>query len=154
MITAVKVTLRSFSEKDIPVLQRQTYRDKSANEIRKIMADWNLKEFQAKYFEMFAVLAGDSTVGMISLYQHSKSVVSCGIEIFPEYRGQGFGKEAMALTLETAREKGYKIASNQVRTDNQPSIALHHALGFESDGYVYTNQKGRAVSIYLKPLTS
>ena len=66
MITAVKVTLRSFSEKDIPVLQRQTYRDKSANEIRKIMADWNLKEFQAKYFEMFAVLAGDSTVGMIS----------------------------------------------------------------------------------------
>ena len=154
MITTSRVTLRNFSEKDILVLQQQTYRDKSVSEIREKITDWNLKEHQAKYFEMFAVLAGDSIVGMISLYQHSQSVVSCGIEIFPEYRGQGFGKEAMALALETAKEKGYKIASDQVRTDNQPSIALHYALGFESDGYVYTNQKGRAVSIYLKPLTS
>lgn len=40
----------------------------------------------------------------------------------------------------------------QIRADNVASIALHNSLGFETDGYVYTNKKGNEVLIYIKVL--
>ena len=58
----------------------------------------------------------------------------------------------MVLAMELAHQKGYKIVSQQIRTDNTASIALHKALGFETSGAIYTNAKGNQVSIYLKSL--
>ena len=60
----------------------------------------------------------------------------------------------MLAAMKIAKSKGYQIAFSQIRADNMSSIALHQSLGFESDGYVYKNQKGRDVLIYLKSLFS
>ena len=49
-------------------------------------------------------------------------------------------------------DKGFKIVSQEVRTNNTASIALHCSLGFETSESVFTNAKGNQVSIYLKSL--
>jgi L-amino acid N-acyltransferase YncA len=58
----------------------------------------------------------------------------------------------MRLLLTYAKEKGYKIIQQQVRTDNLPSRKLHEKLGFETDEYVYANRKGHDIVLYLKAL--
>ena len=58
----------------------------------------------------------------------------------------------MIIACQKAKEKGFKIVSQQIRTNNAASIALHSSLGFETNELVYTNAKGNQVSIYLKCL--
>ena len=66
------------------------------------------------------------------------------------YRGKYF--EMFALLMQYAAEKGYRIVQDQVRRDNAASIRLHEKLGFESDGYVYRNQRNQEVVLYLKQI--
>ena len=124
----------------------------SLYEIKELLAKWQEKKFKDKYFEMFAVIKDKEIVGMISLYQHSKNVISCGPEIFASYRKQGIAGEAMLLAMEIAKNKGYKLVSQQIRVNNTASIALHNKLGFETNGYTYKNKKGNDVQIYIKLL--
>ena len=146
------IILRNFIKEDAWNLQRIRYPDLSVEQIETLIYEWNQKRVNDKYFEMFAVLFDKNIVGMLSLYQHSSNVVSIGPEIFEAYRKKGFAKEAMAQACTIAKEKGYKIVSQQIRTNNTASLALHSALGFETNGLTYTNAKGNQVSIYLKSL--
>ena len=146
------ITLRNFDKSYALILQKTSYLKLSVKEIENLISEWNQKQVNSKYFEMFAVLSAGEIVGMISLYQHSTEVISIGPEIFEEHRQKGFAKQAMMLACSIAKEKGYKIVSQQIRTDNVASIALHSSLGFETNGLTYTNTKGNQVAIYLKCL--
>lgn len=146
------ISLRSFCREDAPVLCRLGYADVSVQQAREMIAAWNQKEYNSRYFEMLAILVCGEIVGMISLYQHTDAVVSIGPEVFEPYRRCGYAAEAMHLACDIAAEKGYKIVSQQIRCDNTASLALHRKLGFASDGTVYINSKGNRVSIYLKSL--
>ena len=145
------ITLRNFVKEDALTLQK-SYSHLSVEQTENLICEWNQKRFNDRYFEMFAVLFSEDIVGNISLYQHSSEVVSIGPEIFEPYRRRGFAKESLALACNIAKENGYKIVSQQILTTNAASIALHLSLGFETNGYVYTNAKGNQVSIYLKCL--
>lgn len=145
------VSLRNFTYDDIDVLQHHGYGNLSGTEMQNLIDTWNKKEYNDKYFEMFAVV-DEEVVGFVSIYQLSESVVSCGPEIFPENRQSGYGVKAVSEALKTAKDRGYNIAMAQIRTDNAPSIALHKKLGFETDGSEYINKKGNCVGIYLKYL--
>ncbi|MBE5947715.1 MAG: GNAT family N-acetyltransferase [Lachnospiraceae bacterium] len=144
--------LRNFTEKDLPTLQSYRYKNHSYTELQLMLSDWSKKEIDNRYFEMFAIVHNEEIVGMISLYEHSEHIISCGPEIFEEYRGQGFGFQAMKLALDIAKNKGYEVASAQIKKDNVASIALHKKLGFESDFYPYTNKKGNEVFVFIKAL--
>lgn len=144
--------LRNFTEKDITTLQSRRYKNHSYTELQSILSEWSKKEIDNRYFEMFAIVHNEEIVGMISLYEHSEHIISCGPEIFEEYRGQGLGFQAMKLALDVAKNKGYEIASAQIKKDNVASIALHKKLGFESDFYPYTNKKGNEVFVFIKAL--
>jgi len=145
------ITLRNFVKEDALTLQK-SYSHLSVEQTENLICEWNQKRFNDRYFEMFAVLFSEDIVGNISLYQHSSEVISIGSEIFEPYRRRGFAKESLALACNIAKENGYKIVSQQILTTNAASIALHLSLGFETNGYVYTNAKGNQVSIYLKCL--
>lgn len=145
------VILRNFQPFDLPALQEQ-YTSMSISDMQAMISDWNKREYQGRYFEMFAVVNDGVIVGTISLYQLTVSVVSIGPEIFPAYRRRGFGKEAVLWALRMAREKGYKMVAQQIQCDNAPSIALHESLGFETDRYIYTNRKGKEVFLFYKAL--
>ena len=146
------IQLRSFEKEDASELQKYGYSGMSAEQIEVLICDWSKKQFDGKYFEMFAIVSDGKIVGTVSLYQHSSEVVSIGPEVFGEYRRKGIGKEAVTLACQFAKEKGFKIVSQQIRLNNAASIALHRSLGFETNGFVYTNSKGNEVSIYLKCL--
>ena len=146
------ITLRNFLDSDAPIFQEKHSKHLSIEEIRDMFRKWNVKEYEGKYFEMFAIVKDEEIVGRISLYQHSENVISCGPEIFEGYCRLGFAKEAMMLAMDIAKSKGYKVVMQQIRADNVASIALHNSLGFETDGYVYRNKKGNEVLIYIKVL--
>lgn len=149
-----KCVLRNFipNQEDIGTLQKFYCPNMSIRAIEKMVGDWNLFDYRGKYFEMFAIVRDEKVVGTLSLYEHSKSVVSIGIELFWGCCRKGHGTAAMKNALEICREKGYKIVYQQVRTDNIGSIRLHHKVGFETDNYIYKNQKGQDVILFFKAL--
>lgn len=147
------IVLRHFTSHDAAALQRLKFPDRPLGQVEAIIAEWETKTFQNRYLEMLAILRRGTVVGTISLYQHSKDVVSLGPEVFPPYRRQGFAREVMLLAMELARAKGYQTVSQQIRADNAASIALHRSLGFQTDGSVFTNGKGNRAVIYVKPLS-
>lgn len=146
------IALRNFVDNDAELFQEKHSKHLSIEEIRELFRKWNVKEYEGKYFEMFAIVKDEAVVGRISLYRHSENVISCGPEIFEGYCRQGFAKEAMLLAMDVAKSKGYKVVLQQIRVNNVASIALHNSLGFETDGYVYRNKKGNEVLIYIKSL--
>ena len=146
------ILLRNFKKEDALELQEHGFPDLSTEQVEALICDWSKKQFDGKYFEMYAIVVDEKIVGTISLYQHSSKVVSIGPDVFCEYRRKGFAKEAMISACQIAKEKGFKIVSQQIRTNNTASIALHRSLGFETSEHVFTNAKGNQVSIYLKSL--
>ena len=146
------ISLRNFILDDAVHLQKNKHPNLSVQEVEQLICEWNQKHWNGKYFEMFAILLDGSIVGTVSLYQHSTEVISIGPEIFEAYRKKGYAKQAMLCACNIAKEKGYKIVSQQILTDNTASIALHASLGFETNSLIYTNSKGNSVAIYLKCL--
>ena len=146
------VSIRRFLDSDIDTVRADLYPYLSMEEIRLMVQAWNSGSYQGKRFEMFAVLNGKEIVGTISLYEHSKSVASIGAEILELHKRKGYAYEANLLLLEYAKQIGYKVIQNQVRTDNAASIRLNEKLGFESDKYVYKNKRDQAVYLFLKAL--
>ena len=145
------ITLRRFAIEDAPYLQER-YSNFSREQIEGMIHEWNSGKFDGRYFEMLAIISGGRIVGTISLYEHSSDVISIGPEVFEPYRKNGYGREAMLNAFKIAADREYKIVSQQIRTDNAVSIALHLSLGFETSGAVYTNAKENQVAIYLKSL--
>ena len=148
----IMILLRNFRKEDAFELKKYGYSNLSTEQVETLIYDWDKKQFNGKYFEMYAIVSDEKIVGSVSLYQHSSEVVSIGPEIFCEYRRNGFAKEAMIRAFQIAKEKGFKIVSQQIRTNNVASIALHRSLGFETSEPIFTNAKGNQVSIYLKSL--
>lgn len=146
------ISLKNFTSADAPTLRRYTYPDMSVEQIKSIISKWNEKQCNGKFFEMFAIWHHETLVGSISLFQQSAEVISIGPEIFPSYQRKGYAKQALRFACAMAKEKGYKIVSQQIRVSNAASIALHKSLGFETNDIIYTNAKGNQVSIYLKSL--
>ncbi|MBR5837674.1 MAG: GNAT family N-acetyltransferase [Victivallales bacterium] len=146
------ISLRHFMETDAERLQANQLHGKSMKDMLSLIHEWKTKSYNGKYFEMFAVVNDADVVGSISLFEHSPSVASIGVEIFANHRRKGYAADAMRLLLKYAMEKGYRIIQQQIRTNNAASLSLHEKLGFETDGYVYVNQKGHDVLLYLKVL--
>ncbi len=144
--------LRNFCEGDISDLQKNRYGDMDYQALRDLIEEWNQKTHKNRYFEAFAVHADEELVGTVSLYQITGFAVSVGAEIFTAHLRKGHATRAVSEALKIAKGKGYTLAMDQVRTDNEASIALHKKLGFETDGYEYQNRRGLPVCLWLKAL--
>ena len=109
------------------------------------------KSHSGRYFELFAVMDDDSCVGFVSLYETAPRQISCGPEIKPQYRQQGYGYLAVRAALERATLMGYTKALAQIRQDNSSSIALHKKLGF-TQCRSFLNRNGHSVFEFQKTL--
>lgn len=145
------MTLRNFGNSDIPQLQK-AYSDMSQEDLRTLIETWNKKEYDHNYFEMYAAIENGVILGQASLYGRSEHIVSCGLELYPEFRRKGYGTTACLRLLELAKQKGFTIAVGQVRADNAASIALCRKVGFEAEDYTYVNKKGNDVYCFIKAL--
>lgn len=147
------VVLRHFALDDAATIQKKRYPAKARAEIEQLIRAWNKETYSGKRFAMLAIVHDDEPVGFCSWFEHTKSVVSFGVDVWEGERKKGYAFMALTQLEECVREKGFAIVQDQVRADNVASIRLHEKLQFETDGYVYRNQKGGKVLLFLKALT-
>ncbi|MDE7181866.1 MAG: GNAT family N-acetyltransferase [Clostridia bacterium] len=143
--------LRNFEKSDIEQLQKHE-NSLSKADLEKLIQTWNEKKYFDKYFEMFAIIENGELIGKASLYERSEHIVSCGLELYPEFCGKGYGTQAYSLLLSFAKQKGFIIAVAQVHADNIASIALNRKMGFEAEDYTYVNKKGNSIYYFIKSL--
>ena len=146
----IVMQLRNFEKQDASILSDKMYGNLSNEQIEDMIRQWNTKQYDGKYFEMFAVVDNGVIVGMLSLYQIKEKTLHIGPVIFPEFRKNGFAKAAMTRAFDMAKKTGCRTISQQIRLDNVASIALHRSLGFELVGTPFVNAKGNEVCIYEK----
>lgn len=146
------ISLRNFILEDAEMLQQQRYHRMTVENIKAMINRWNTGNFHGHYFVMLAIFHEEQMVGMVSLYHFTEHIVSIRPEIFPEHRRKGYATYALQHLMEMAGELGYTIVSQQVRVDNEVAISLHKSLGFETDGYLYTDRNGAKVMVYLKTI--
>lgn len=145
------ISLHPVNHKDGNLFADSSY-ETMPSELMREMIDASLaKMHDGSFFELFAVMDDALCVGFVSLYGLSDTEISCGPEIKPQYRKQGFAYHAVTLAMKYAKQIGYIKASAQVRRDNTASVALHHKLGFHVCGEGI-NKKGNPVFWFEKGL--
>lgn len=144
--------LRSFEKQDAVMLSKELYQNLTVEQIEDMICKWSTKQYEGKYFEMFAIVVDGVVVGRVSLYECREKTIHIGPEIFCKFRKKGYAKEAMNMACDIAKERGCHLISQQIRLDNVASIALHNSLGFQMVGTPFANPKGNKVCIYEKSL--
>ena len=146
MISLKPITLNNIND------FKGTSYDKISFEQKLGMIQQSIKKtYNNFYFEFLTVYKNDTIIGFMSLYAHSKHIISCAPEIKEEFKNKGFGFSAETSALKYAKEKGYTIAFASVEDNNKASIALHEKLGFEM-AKQYSNKKGKTMRFYIKAL--
>lgn len=87
-------------------------------------------------FQMVSVATGE-LVGGIATHNCDQrtGVLSYGLHVLAEHRGQGYASEAICLVLRFYfQELRYQKANIGVYDLNEPSKALHRRLGFTEEG--------------------
>lgn len=146
------ITLRPITMADMDLLDALSLAAMTDAEKRKMIAESEARRSRGKYWEMLLAFDGEHPVGYVSLFAHAPHIISCGPEIIPACRRQGFAYAAESMALDYAAAQGYTVAVAYVREDNLPSIRLHEKLGFELDS-PYTGRNGKPMRLYIKALT-
>ena len=145
------IFLRTVCHNDKNHFLHTSYAAMPTTAMDKMLSESLAQCHDGKHFELFAVMDTDTCVGLVSLYETAPGEISCGPEIKPQFRHQGYGYWAVITALERATLLGYTQAVAQVRQDNTASIALHQKLGFNLSRS-YINAKGHPVLEYRKVL--
>lgn len=77
-----------------------------------------------------------------------------GYAFFPEHWGRGYAREAARAAVEHARDLAMPRLLAVVNDDNQPSIRLLEALGFERTGTVRLEESGPEIELYALDLAA
>ena len=143
------ITLRPVTHNDRHLFAGSSYDTISPEGLQQMLSASAAQNHGGKFFQLLAVMEGDCCVGFVSLFALDDGEISCGPEIKPPYRKQGFATLAVKQAMAYAKTLGFTTAVAQVRTDNAASIALHKKLGF-AQVKEYTNRKGNAVFQFEK----
>ena len=99
---------------------------------------------QTRAHYLYTLYDGDDAVGMIWLKANVGSSIQSGFiyDVFIEekFRGKGYGKQAMLLIEEKARELGLKSISLHVFAYNTVAKNLYESIGYEISSLNMTKQ--------------
>jgi ribosomal protein S18 acetylase RimI-like enzyme len=105
--------------------------EKSRKQTESLLSDG----LHTKNHFLYTLYDGDKAVGMIwlraELDRHVKSGFIFDVEIKEEFRGKGYGKQAMLLIEEKAREMGIKRMGLHVFAYNKVAKSLYESIGYE-----------------------
>lgn len=77
---------------------------------------------------------GFGSYGPFRPYEGFRNTVEHSIYVSPAARGKGVGRMLLTALIEDARQQGMKVIVGAVDFENEPSLRLHHALGFIETG--------------------
>ena len=93
------------------------------------------KEEESKFNYLFSIFNAQKIVGMIWIAQESPTNIEEGFIydflIFEEYRGMGYGKEAMKALEEIVKELGMKKIGLHVFGHNKVAQGLYEKMGYK-----------------------
>jgi len=97
-----------------------------------------LSERSGAHAVLVAVEAG-SPVGFAALSPyHSRpayrTTVESSVYVDQSHQGAGVGRTLLTRLLDVANDHGFHAVMARIAADNEPSIRLHHAVGFEQVG--------------------
>jgi [ribosomal protein S18]-alanine N-acetyltransferase len=131
-----EIIIRSMRDEDIPKVQ----------EIDRLSftIPWPLSAYKYELHENSASLLWvaeadglypqTNVVGMIVVWLIVDEAHIATLAVLPEYRGRDIAKRLLLTALRTAIQKGLKIATLEVRSNNDAAINLYTAFGFEVVG--------------------
>jgi len=104
--------------------------------------EWAARKSQAGFedqtfsFQMESIETGELVGGIATHHcDQGTGVLSYGLHVFADHRGNGYAKEAICLVLRYYfQELRYQKANVAVYSFNEPSIRLHETLGFQREG--------------------
>jgi RimJ/RimL family protein N-acetyltransferase len=116
------------------------------------------RKLEGDMFHWIIENSDDVPVGSISTHDCSPryGTFSYGIDIAPGHQRKGYARAAIHLILKYYFEElRYQKVTVPVHSDNEPSVRLHKALGFQHEGtqrrMMYTH--GRFVDVHWFGLT-
>lgn len=148
-----RVTLRTTNRDDIPFITRQNnpeLRLPTGNPIfsRSGLEAWIEEEF-GDVTPLTVCLDDDDAspgpvdgadvqrIGAVSVEDHGDSRPELAYWLLPEYHGEGYGTEAVALAVDIAfQEHHHPVVEARTFPDNEASRGLLEALGFTQEGRI------------------
>lgn len=151
----MNVTLRSVRNTDAEWISTRWSPDglpgyrfpRSREEISALIDEWNTRQYEGKYFEMFLVCADGLGAGLLSLMEQSSASVSVGVCLERGAQGLGIGTQSVNLAKAIAKERGSRFLIAKNRAANAASIALCRKCGFVLVRKE-CNQAGREVNLW------
>ena len=147
----MNVKLRKLTEEDAEYLKLYEFKNSDTAEIINLIALWNKNEYQGRYFEMFGSEYDGKLAGFFSIVETEDGKISIGPTVFKPYRKKGIASATKNMILKIAKEKGYKKAVAQIRTENTASIKLHEKMGYINQGKII-NKHQNEVFIFEKDI--
>ncbi|WP_353892862.1 GNAT family N-acetyltransferase [Proteinivorax hydrogeniformans] len=92
-----------------------------------------LPVFKLDNQKMYGVCWNNEVIGILWLYEEdSETMFIAYIEIFKEFRGQGFGKKVMYDMFSFVNNLGYKTLHLHVFGHNEKAVKLYEKTGFKN----------------------
>ena len=83
---------------------------------------------------MLRLLDGDEPVGLVDLDTRRGAHAGCGwlslLYLIPEYRGKGYGIQALGRAIVPFRQQGRRALRLLAAEDNAPALAFYEREGF------------------------
>jgi RimJ/RimL family protein N-acetyltransferase len=93
------------------------------------------RDIEGKSAGLWVLEDGGRVVGHAVAHESgTDGVLSLGMAILPEARGQGGGRDLLAAVVEDARSRGAHKLELEVWPDNERAIVLYASAGFEVEG--------------------
>lgn len=91
------------------------------------------KDMSMGHFYAYPVQNGQ-VLGLVSAGKEGEDLFISKVYIAPEYRGEGYGSEAMKLVLDYGRDRACKRAVLEVNPKNESAKKFYAELGFAKIG--------------------
>lgn len=78
----------------------------------------------------YLILTNDQSVGKISTMRTEKAGFIYGFCVHPEHQGKGYGRQALAQTIDILLSEGMQKVSLEVACENSNALGLYESCGF------------------------
>ena len=110
-------------------------------------------EFTQNKFAVYMGLEDEGTlIGYCGVWIIVDEAHITNIALLPKYRGKKLGEALLTMVMETAREKGAKTMTLEVRVTNHIAQSLYRKLGFQNGGIrknYYTDNQEDALVMWV-----
>jgi [ribosomal protein S18]-alanine N-acetyltransferase len=96
--------------------------------------DYELHENPGSLLWVAETVEPPEVIGMIVVWLIVDEAHIASIAVEPGYRNQGIARQLLSEALKTVIEKGYSIATLEVRAGNLPAKNLYASFGFKTVG--------------------